>query len=188
MMKSMDAMGVLAENLDDQLVVASLGHTKYELNAHKDRPEHFYMWNAMGMACSMGLGLAMARPDRKVFILDGDGALLMNLSSLPTEALGAPKNLIHVVFDNHQHKMTGGQPTATAAGADFAAIAKGAGFPQVARVETLDAMRAAVQQALVSNGPAFIHVLVEQSPKEGKPPKSPTFIRHRFMDNLGVSA
>jgi len=185
MMQSMDAMQVVAEFLDgDQLAVASLGHTKYELNAHKDRPGNFYMWNAMGMASSTALGLAMAQPDRKVVLVDGDGALLMNLSTLPTEALSARRNLVHLVFDNRQHKMTGGQPTASAYKADFAAIAEGSGFAHSTRVETPEALRQAMQQAMEGNGPAFIHVLVEQSPKQGKPPKSPTFLRHRFMDHL----
>ena len=97
----------------------------------------------MGMASSMGLGLAIARPQQKVIVLDGDGALLMNLNSLPTAAARGARNLIHVIWDNRQFELTGGQPTHTAFGTDLAKLAQGAGFEKVETVETQEAFEGA---------------------------------------------
>ena len=187
MIDSREAMAYLAGRLTDELVVASLGFVKYELFAARDRPEHFYLWNAMGLASSIGLGLATARPDRRVIILDGDGALLMNLNTLPTEGWRAPTNLIHVVWDNRAHQLTGGQPTATSGPVDLARMAEGAGFPHAERTETLPAFQSVVDRALAGPGPWFIQALVQQQPRQGRPPRSPTGLRHRFTDHQGVT-
>jgi phosphonopyruvate decarboxylase len=184
MINSREAMEYLAGKLRDELVVCSLGNTKYELFSAKDRPENFYLWNAMGMACSVGLGMATAQPERRVIVLDGDGALLMNLNALPTEGWRAPRNLVHVVFDNRVNGLTGGQPTATSGPVDLARVAEGAGFPHSERVETLDAFRSAVERALVEEGPWFVHALVAQQPRNAQIPRSPTFLRHRFTDAM----
>jgi thiamine pyrophosphate-dependent acetolactate synthase large subunit-like protein len=186
MINSREAMEYLAGRLGDALVVASLGFAKYELAAAGDRPGNFYLWNSMGSACSIGLGLATARPERRVVVVDGDGALLMNLNSLATEGWRAPRNLVHVVFDNRAHYLTGRQPTATSARADLARIAEGAGFPHAERVETLAAFRSALERAFVEEGPWFLQALVEQQPRSGRPPKSPTLLKHRFMEHLGA--
>ncbi len=111
MINRLEATRYVVAQVTDEPIVASLGNAKFDLFMAKDRPQNFYMWNSMGMASSMGLGLAMARPQQKVIILDGDGALLMNLNSLTTAASRAPSNLIHVVWDNSQFELTGGQPT-----------------------------------------------------------------------------
>ncbi len=182
MIDSREAMAYLADKLSDELVVASLGFVKYELFAARDRPENFYLWNSMGMACSVGLGLATGCPQRRVVTLDGDGSLLMNLSSLATEGWRAPRNLVHVVFDNRAHYLTGRQPTATAGPTDLAHVAAGAGFPHAERAETMAAFRSAVDRAWAEDGPWFIQALVEQQPRSGRPPKSPTFLRHRFQE------
>ena len=187
MINSREAMEYLAGRLRDELVVASLGNVKYELAAANDRPENFYLWNSMGMASSIGLGMATAEERRRVIVLDGDGSLLMNLNSLASEGWKAPRKFVHIVFDNRVHHLTGQQPTATSARVDLARVAEGAGFPHTERVETLDAFRSAVDRALVEEGPWFVQALVEQQPRQGrKPPKSPTFLKHRFMDKLGV--
>ena len=94
MINRLDATRFMVGQLTDEPVIASLGNPKYDLFAAGDRPQNFYMWNSMGLASSMGLGLAMARPDRKVIVLDGDGALLMNLNSLTTAAARMPTNLV----------------------------------------------------------------------------------------------
>ena len=87
-----------------------------------DRPQNFYMWNSMGMASSIALGLAIARPDLRVTVLDGDGSLLMNLGTLSTMARYRPGNLLHIVFDNESLLSVGGFPTATATGSDLAGV------------------------------------------------------------------
>jgi sulfopyruvate decarboxylase subunit beta len=172
---------------NDEMVVATLGNAKYDLFNAKDRPRNFYMWNSMGMACSIGLGLAMAQPEHKVIILDGDGSLLMNLSSLATEAVREPKNLIHIVWDNRVYEQTGGQPTATHFKTDLAKVAEGAGFQHVDRVESLPAFQKAFDRAMKEPGPWFILALIEPGrAKPPRPPRSPTFIKHRFMTDLGL--
>jgi thiamine pyrophosphate-dependent acetolactate synthase large subunit-like protein len=181
-----EASKYLVGKLKDELVVTSLGNEKYDLRSGGDRDRNFYNWNAMGMASSMGLGLAMARPELKVIVYDGDGSLLMNLGSLATIASREPKNLIHIVWDNRSYAMTGGQPTATAFRTDLAAMAKGAGYPKVERVETLAAFQNAADRALDEPGPWFIHCLIKETPVVGGGLPSPTAIKHRFMDAIAA--
>jgi thiamine pyrophosphate-dependent acetolactate synthase large subunit-like protein len=176
----------LVAKLTDELVVTSLGNEKYDLRSGGERDRNFYNWNAMGMASSMGLGLAMARPDLKVIVYDGDGSLLMNLGSLATIASREPKNLIHIVWDNRSYAMTGGQATATAFHTDLAKMAAGAGYPKVERVETLAEFQRAADRALTEPGPWFIHCLIEETPVKGGGLASPTAIKHRFMDAIGA--
>ena len=181
-----EASKYLVSKLKDELVVTSLGNEKYDLRAGGERARNFYNWNAMGMASSMALGLAMVRPDLRVIVYDGDGSLLMNLGALATIALREPKNLIHIVWDNRSYAMTGGQPTATAYHTDLAAMAKGAGYPRVERTETLDAFKQAIDRALTEPGPWFIHCPIEEKPVKGGGLPSPTAIKHRFMDEIGA--
>jgi thiamine pyrophosphate-dependent acetolactate synthase large subunit-like protein len=187
MISRFEATKYVTSKLTDELVVATLGNAKYDLFNAKDRARNFYMWNSMGMASSIGLGLAMARPQNKVIVLDGDGSLLMNLSSLATEAVREPKNLIHIVWDNRSYELTGKQPTATAFKTDLAKMAEGAGIPKVERVESLPAFQGVFDRALAEDGPWFILALIEQDrAKPPRPPRSPTYIKHRFMTDLGL--
>ena len=112
----------------DEPIVASLGHPAYDLFAAGDRPANFYTWGSMGLASSIGLGLALAQPDRRVYVVDGDGSLLMNLGSLATIGWKQPANLVLIVLDNERYATTGGQDTATAHGADLEAAARAMGF------------------------------------------------------------
>ncbi|MGH2375966.1 MAG: thiamine pyrophosphate-dependent enzyme, partial [bacterium] len=100
----LDAIRGLADMLGTQPVLANLGGNTYDLFAAEDRPENFYMWGAMGSVSSVGLGLALARPDLRVIVLDGDGSLLMNLGSLATISALRPPNLVHIVFDNRMYE------------------------------------------------------------------------------------
>src|SRR5204862_5031412 len=123
-MNRLEATRLLVAAVDAEPIVASLGHPAYDLFAAGDRPANFYTWGSMGLASSIGLGLALARPDLRVFIVDGDGSLLMNLGSLATIGWTRPSNLVLIVWDNEKHGTTGGQETATAHGADLAAVAR----------------------------------------------------------------
>ena len=167
-------------------MVASLGNPATDLAGVADRDKNFYMWNAMGMASSMGLGLAMARPECKVVVLDGDGALLMNLSSLATETVVNPPNLVHIVWDNKMWQLTGKQATATAFRTDLGAVAKGCGFEHVERCESLEEFDTAVSKALKLPGPHFLHCICDDSDTDAHIPGPPTFIKWRFMNALGV--
>jgi thiamine pyrophosphate-dependent acetolactate synthase large subunit-like protein len=140
----------------------------------------------MGLASSIGLGLAMARPDLKVIVYDGDGSLLMNLGALTTIASRQPKNLIHIVWDNRCYGITGGQPTATAYHTDLAKMAEGAGYPNVERVETLAAFRKVADRALTEPGPWFLDCVMEEKPVKSGGLSSPTAIKHRFMNAIGA--
>jgi thiamine pyrophosphate-dependent acetolactate synthase large subunit-like protein len=186
MLNRLQATHYIVQHVTDEPIIASLGNPKYDLFTAQDRPQNFYMWNSMGMASSMGLGLAMARPQQKVIVLDGDGALLMNLNSLPTAAARAPQNLIHVIWDNRQFETTGGQPTHTAFCTDLAKLAQGAGFEQVETVETQEAFEGTFSRALREPGPWIIIAIIDTERAAGRPPKSPTYIKHRFMASLGV--
>jgi thiamine pyrophosphate-dependent acetolactate synthase large subunit-like protein len=134
-------------------IVASLGHPAYDLYAAGDRAANFYTWGSMGLASSVGLGLAMARPDLRVFVLDGDGSLLMNLGSLATIGWTRPSNLVVIVWDNEEYGTTGGQQTATAHGADLEAAARALGASAAATVRSPDALDAAVARAIAEPGP-----------------------------------
>src|SRR4029079_13337154 len=130
-----EATRVLLGVIADDPVVASLGHPAYDLYAAEpQRAGNFYTWGSMGLSSSIGLGLAMARPDLRVFVLDGDGSLLMNLGSLATIGWTRPANLVVIVWDNGEYATTGGQPTATAQGADLEAAARALGAAQTATV------------------------------------------------------
>ena len=127
-----------------EAVIATLGHPAYDLFAAGDRLLNFYTWGSMGMASSIGLGLALARPDRRVIVCDGDGSLLMNLGALATIGVMRPANLTMIVWDNALYGTTGGQPSATAAGADLAAASRALGVPASSTVCTPDELTAAL--------------------------------------------
>ncbi|MDZ4258843.1 MAG: thiamine pyrophosphate-dependent enzyme [Gemmatimonadales bacterium] len=149
-MRRRDAMAAVHPQLEQRgtVVVTIMGAVAAELQELGHRPNFFYLQHAMGLASSLGLGIALARPELKVVVLDGDGSLLMNLGGLTTLARYRPANLVHVVFDNESLLSVGGFPTATATGSDLAAIARGAGVPRTATVDTLDAFTAAFLEAL----------------------------------------
>lgn len=131
--------------LEDKLVVTIMGACAQELYDCGDRPNFFYLQHAMGLASSIGLGLALNLPGERVVVLDGDGSVLMNLGALATSARYRPRNLTHIIFDNGSLLSTGGFVTHTTSGlADLAAMARGAGVPHVADVATpYDFMEAA---------------------------------------------
>lgn len=185
MINRLEATRYIVEQLSDEPIIASCGNPKFDLfAAAESRKANFYMWNSMGMASSIGLGLAMACPGRKVIVLDGDGAILMSLNSLTTAASKAPPNLVHIIWDNAQYQITGGQPTHTAGEADIEAIARGAGFKQVLTVNTLAAFREALSQILSRSGPWVLVAKTDSSKALARPPKNPVHIKNQFMEAL----
>jgi thiamine pyrophosphate-dependent acetolactate synthase large subunit-like protein len=179
-----EAIGVACSGLSDEPVVASLGHPAYELFAHADRPLNFYTWGSMGLASSIALGLALARPDRRVITLDGDGSLLMNLGSLATVAACAPPNLVVLVLDNEVYGTTGGQPTATAGSADLEAAALAMGVARTATVREADGLERVLGESRTAPGPWVIVAKVTESAPAAKPPLDCVYIKNRFMDAL----
>ena len=156
MMRRLDALQAIYGELDEAIVVTIMGAVAAELQSIGHRPNFFYLQHAMGLASSMGLGIALAKPDRKVVVFDGDGSILMNLGSLTTLARYRPKNLVHVVFDNESLLSVGGFPTATATGSNIAGIAEAAGVPQACTVRELDAFPAVFRKAMRGNELATI--------------------------------
>lgn len=132
-----DAIEKIMENIRDELVVCNIGVPCKELYAVKDRVENFYMIGSMGLASSIGLGLALAQPDKKVVVIDGDGSVLMNLGSLVTVFVQNPKNLTWIIINNGAYGSTGNQDT-YAQEVNLLDVAKGVGFEDVHDYEDID--------------------------------------------------
>src|SRR4030095_11825765 len=137
-MLRIDAMRSVYDRLHDCVVVTIMGAVAAELQSLGHQPNFFYLQHAMGLASSLGLGIALSRPELKVVVFDGDGSVLMNLGALTTLARSRPRNLVHVVFDNESLLSVGGFPTATSTGSDITAMAAAAGIPRAVTVRTVD--------------------------------------------------
>lgn len=159
-MKRFDCLQAICDKVGDALVVTSAGGATTEW--YHLRPSDGNMRSrTLGLVSSIGLGLALSLPHRKVIVLDGDGSALMNLCGLPTAALAAPGNLIHIVFDNHVYESSGSSVTATAGPADLVAVARAAGFPRALWANTVTEFAHAVTEALAGNELTFIGARVE---------------------------
>ncbi len=179
-----EATDHVMRRLGQAAVVASLGHPAYDLFVAGDRPLNFYTWGSMGLASSIALGIALARPQQRVVALDGDGSLLMNLGSLATIGSLQPGNLTVLVWDNEEYGTTGGQPTATSRGVDLAAAARAMGLSSET-VRTADELDRALDGADDGRQPTVIVAKVQESAPRGKPPLDCVFIKQRFMAALG---
>jgi sulfopyruvate decarboxylase subunit beta len=154
--KRIDCLRAIYGELDDCAVVTIMGAVAAELYSLGHRANFFYLEHAMGLASSIGLGIALAQPDRKVVVIDGDGSVLMNLGGLTTLARARPDNLVHLIFDNETLlSVGGGAPggyrwftTATSAGTDLAGIAGAAGIPQSQTVRELGEFEEAARDAI----------------------------------------
>ena len=160
-MKRSDCLEAIYDELRDCAVVTIMGAVAVELYNLGHRPNFFYLEHAMGLASSMGLGIALSQPGRKVVVLDGDGSVLMNLGGLTTLARYAPPNLTHVVFDNQSLLSVGGFPTATATGSDLAGIARAAGIKRAGTFTDLEAFRSAAVEAIRGDELACLVAKVE---------------------------
>ncbi len=184
-MNRLEATRVLTECAGDSPIIASLGHPAYDLFAAGDRPANFYTWGSMGVASSIGLGIAIGRPDLRVFVADGDGSLLMNLGSLATIGWTAPPNFVLIVWDNEEYATTGGQPTATARGADLEAAGRAMGIHASVTVRDEPELRRAIARAQAEPGPWMINAKVAESTPQARPPLDCVFIKQRFMSAIG---
>src|SRR5947207_10915854 len=160
-MLRIDALAAVYDDIADCAVVTIMGAVAAELYSLGHRPNFFYLEHAMGLASSIGLGIALAQPERRVVVIDGDGSVLMNLGGLTTLARYAPPNLTHIVFDNESLLSVGGFPTATSTGSDLAAIARGAGIESATMVTELHQFGATAKLAMASDGLSCIVAKVE---------------------------
>lgn len=160
-MKRYECLQAIAPLMKEELFVTTAGGATSEWNAVRPSDGNLQV-KTLGLCSSIGLGLAIALPRRKVFVFDGDGALWMNMGSLATIGLHQPKNLIHICWDNQQYESSGGEPTvSTAEKIDFAGVAKAAGIQSSRCVSTVEDLKEAVSYALGHDGPHFIWVTIE---------------------------
>lgn len=170
----------------DLLVVTGIGSATYDVAACGDHPLNFYIWSGLGCTAMVGLGLALARPERRVAVITGDGDVLMALGSLATIGVKQPRNLALVVLDNGHYSATGMQRSATSAGVDLAETARACRFNRVEAVSDLD--RADELRVLVHTapGPLFIHARVDaDDQKRIIPSRDGVAIKHRFLQASG---
>ena len=182
-MERLEATRAVVELAGGSPIVGGVGNNTIDL-APFDRPANFYMWNSMGMASSIALGVALARLDLRVLVLDGDGSILMNLGSLATECASGVTNLIHLVWDNGGWEITGGQPAGSAFGVDLEAIARGCGFRKTATVSDLAALQAVVAEALADDESWLIVGKIAPGDSPYRPSKNCVQLRDQFMAAL----
>jgi thiamine pyrophosphate-dependent acetolactate synthase large subunit-like protein len=167
------------------LVVAGLGAPAWDATAAGDDPLTFPLWGAMGSAAMIGLGLAIAQPERPVLVLTGDGEQLMGLGSLATIGVQRPPNLAVAVLDNEHYGETGMQQTATAAGVDLAAIAAGCGFARSEVIRDMAGVEALRQRFQAGQGPLFAQIkIAADSPPLVLPPRDGGLLKSRFRAAL----
>jgi len=159
--KRIDALQAVHPKLEGCAVVTIMGAVAAELQAIGHRPNFFYLQHGMGLASSMGLGIALGRPELRVVVFDGDGSVLMNLGGLTTLGRYRPANLVHVIFDNESLLSVGGFPTATSTGSDLEAVAAAAGVPKTATVRTLEEFEPAFDAAMTAGELTTIVAKVE---------------------------
>jgi thiamine pyrophosphate-dependent acetolactate synthase large subunit-like protein len=171
---------------NEEAVIGGIGNTNFDLWAAGHRPQNFYMLGSMGLAFPIALGVALAQPQRRVFALEGDGSLLMQLGSLSTIAALKPKNLTMVVMDNGVYQITGAQPTPAATVSDLVAIALGCGLSNSAWATDEEDFERLIDQSMSASGPTLIGVRIDDKPGVGTTRRDPVQIRERFMLGLGV--
>jgi len=175
----------------DEAVIGGIGYTNFDLWAASEIPngrrqQNFYMLGSMGLAVPIALGVALAQPRRKVFALEGDGSILMQLGSVSTVAARRPTNLCIVIMDNGAYQITGGQQTMTEQGADIVGIARASGLAQSAWAADEDAFEALVGLSLKEDGPWLIGCRIDNQKPVDTTERDPSRIRDSFMRGLGV--
>ena len=178
-----EAMEIVIEEIGEQPIISANGYISRDLFNVLDKKNNFYMIGSMGLASSIGLGVAIKNTKKKIFVFDGDGNILMNLGSLITIGITKPKNLVHVIFDNSSHESTGGQPTATNK-IQLSKIAKSANF-KVFQTKTKKQVVNIFQKIKLISGPIMIIIKIEKGKITSKRINiEPTKIKNRFMDSL----
>lgn len=167
------------------LLIATTGKTGRELHDIADVAGNLYLVGAMGCAGPLGLGLALSRPDRRVVVIEGDGALLMRMGNLATLGRYAPANLLHLVLDNNAHDSTGGQATVSDS-VDFPAAAAACGYARVVRASGITTLVAALDAWRSHPMPSFVHLRIAQGSKRplGRPKLGPREVLQRMRQNL----
>lgn len=175
-----EAITFLAEMIGNQPIISANGFISRDLFESYEKETNFYMIGSMGLASSIGLGIAIKNPKKRIYVFDGDGNILMNLGSLVTIGAEKPKNLIHIVFDNNSHESTGGQPTNSSL-ISIEKIAKSTNY-LVYVASTKSTLKHIFNKIKLQKGPIMIVVKIEKSKiKSKRVTISPQKIRNRFM-------
>ncbi len=168
-LKRVEAIQIIAETLEgSEYVIATTGMPSRELFSVCDRAKNFYMQGSMGHAAAIGLGVSLTQPQKKVVVLDGDGALLMHMGSLSSIGHYKPRNFYHIVLDNESYETTGDQDT-TSATTDFKKIALACGYRSAQDVVTEKELRGALKDMLKSGGPSFLRIKINRLPTPNIP-------------------
>lgn len=172
---------ILEHTAPDDLVLSTTGMISREVFLTDDQPRNFYMLGSMGLVTSLGLGLALLQPHRRILVLEGDGSALMSLGALALIAAEGPPELVHIILDNEAYESTGGQASISSS-VDLAEVGKSSGYPRVHRVEDLESLEEALRSCNGGSGPYLIVAKVSIAPVQGIPrvSHSPVEIRDRF--------
>jgi sulfopyruvate decarboxylase subunit beta len=182
-MNRSESMKVITEYLKNEIIVSANGFISRDLFSIKEKPTNFYMIGSMGLSSSIGLGIALKNPQKKIYVFDGDGNILMNLGSLVTIGSIQPKNLIHIIFDNGSHESTGGQPTSTNI-IQIEKIAKAVHY-KVFRTNNKKQLIKIMHDSKNFSGLIMILIKISKSTQIGKRISfSPIEIKKRFVNSL----
>ena len=182
-MKRFDAIRKIVDSVKDEIIVCNIGAPSRELFNIRDREENFYMLGSMGLVSSIAFGMAISKPSRKIWCIDGDGSLLMNLGTLRTIANNQPNNLTLIVIDNGSYGSTGDQKTYTSKRTKLETIAKGAGFDSISVIKN----EGNIIPALKDLGKGCHFVKIEVLPGNAQVANillDPEDLKHRFMNSI----
>lgn len=172
----------------DALVVGGLGSSTYDMFAAGDRDQNFYLWGAMGGAAMIGLGLALAQPNKSVVVITGDGEQLMGMGALATINAQQPKNLTIVVLDNGHFGETGMQHSHSSLGTDLTAVSKACGIANSFKIKDASEVKTIQQHVVVRAGVAFAQVYVKADDlPRALPSRDGVHIKNRFRQTLGLA-
>jgi len=178
-----EAIKIAVENIGNEPIISANGFISRDLFDVYDKENNFYMIGSMGLASSIGLGVAMKNPKKRIFVFDGDGNILMNLGSLVTIGSIKPRNLIHIIFDNSSHESTGGQPTNSKL-VEIKKIAKSANY-KVYETNNESKFRQILNNTKKKSGPLMIIVKIKTKKIISKRiTHNPIKIKNRFMKSI----
>ena len=182
-MNRRNAIKLISHQIDNEIIISANGFLSRDLFDLFEKPSNFYMLGSMGLASSIGLGISIKNPKKRIFVFDGDGNILMNLGSLTTIGSLKPKNLIHFVFDNNSHESTGGQPTSTKK-IQINKIAEAVNY-KVFKVENEIQLESTIKKIKNLVGPIMILIKINKNKKVGKRVGiKPIKIKKRFMQSI----
>ena len=182
-----EAVKLASQIIGNAHIISANGYISRDLYEADDKETNFYMLGSMGLASSIGLGIALSNPKFRVFVFDGDGNILMNLGSLTTIGILSPKNLIHIIFDNNSHESTGGQPTHTKK-VNIGRIAQTNNY-RVFQTSTKSGLAKILTKTKTLSGPIMIVIKIKKSKYISKRVEiEPKLIRKRFCGTLEKKA